>query len=196
MRKRIASLIFLVFAAFSLKSLATTPSPELKKTIGSVHFKQKWTVQPFFDSFELLSPEKVPPSISKKGEPIASMIVGLSPDKVQGDMNLEKILQKEKDRVLNELRIENPTDQPSGKYRPPVASSHVKVGQATVGVLQYVSFGEKADPAGIAQNINQILFVKGDQLFNVVLIDLGTANPNKILSDQMELVKALLKSPL
>jgi hypothetical protein len=195
MNKIIAAMGIVVLVSFSSNSYGAPTSQDLKKAIDSAHFKHAWKVQTFFDSYELLSPFTAPFPFTTKSEPEAEIIVAIPPDKVSPETPMEKILQDQISQIQKNLRITDYLE----KDRKPVnniVSYTQKVGSSEVGILQYRSLGEKEDPPDNPVSVKQILFVKGNQLYNVVLMVLYAGHQDEVRADQMELVKALLQSKL
>ncbi len=193
MKKTIAILI-LVFWVFSATGRAESKSAQdLKKLLDSIPFKHGWKIQPFFDSYELLSPFNAPFPVTTKSEPEAEMIIATPPEKIPAGTSMDKILKEQIAKVQKDLKI---VEYQEKDYTPVnnMVSYIQKIGNSDVGFLQYRSLGEKGDKDDVPVTVKQALFVKGDQLYNIVLMILYPGHLEDVKSDQLQLVKALLGS--
>ncbi|MFO1519051.1 MAG: hypothetical protein U1F57_05245 [bacterium] len=194
MKKKTALMGFVLALCLSVNAVAAPRPEDLKKTIDSVHFKHPWKVQPFFDSYELISTFKAPVPFSMKGEPEANIIIGIPSDKAHlKDVKMAKILEEATQGLRKDLRITEYLET-DGKPVDNIVSSVEKIDGEEVGILKFRSLGEKSDPPGMPQSVRQVYFVKDGQLYNLTLLVLFAAHQNDVRADQMELVKALLKA--
>lgn len=194
MKTRKIALAVMLFALIPVNSHAAPPSSQdLKKIIDTVHFRHAWKVQPFFDSWEFISPFKAPASVSAKGEEEAAMYVGTSSDNLEP--SIEKALPGQIKKVQDEFRVIESLPSKKAAHKPVnnIVSYTEKVGDKEIGVLEYRIAGEKNDPPGPPRSLNQVFFLKGGQLYNVTLAVLFAGHEEEVRADQMELVKALLK---
>jgi len=195
MKKWILALLIFPILSLSLTGQATPPSQDLKKVIESMPYKHPWKVRPFFDSYELVSFSSAPFPFSTKGEPEAEMIIATVPEKIPSGTPMDKILKDQAAKVQKDLKIVEYQEKDHTPVNN-VVSYVQKIADSDVGFLQYRSLGEKGDKDDVPVTVKQALFVKGDQLYNIVLMVLYPAHQDEMRADQIELVKGLLKSKL